>query len=176
MPNIVNRWLVLFLVVAVVLGLVAWYWPAPLGDPADPTDSTYVPKPEWWVLFLNQLVGIFTGPLAVVGTVIIPGGLVGLIMALPFIDRSPELHPARRKKGDAYRSGNCRLVLLSSIRDGLCRASPNAPRVDEYPSFFPPLVFKKNLTLSLSKSIKIAARKPLPTDIVFTAHPVGAAF
>ena len=97
-PNIVNRWLVLFLVVAVVLGLVAWYWPAPLGDPADPTDSTYVPKPEWWVLFLNQLVGIFTGSLTVVGTVIIPGGLVGLMMALPFIDRSPERHPARRKK------------------------------------------------------------------------------
>jgi ubiquinol-cytochrome c reductase cytochrome b subunit len=97
-PNIVNRWLVLFLTVAIVLGLVAWYWPAPLGDPADPTDSAYVPKPEWWVLPLNQLVAIFKGPLTVFATAIIPGGLVGLLLALPFIDRSAEVHPARRKK------------------------------------------------------------------------------
>lgn len=97
-PNIVNRWLLLFLLVTVVLGLVSWHWPAPLGDPADPTDATYVPKPEWWVLSLNQLVAIFKGPLTVIATAIIPGGLVALIMALPFIDRSPERHPARRKK------------------------------------------------------------------------------
>ncbi|OEU69325.1 MAG: hypothetical protein BA867_01830 [Desulfobacterales bacterium S5133MH16] len=96
-PVMVNRWLILFLCVTLVLGLISWYWPAPLGDPADPTDSTYVPKPEWWVLFLNQLVSIFKGPLSVVGSVVIPGGLVGFLIALPFIDSSPERHPARRK-------------------------------------------------------------------------------
>lgn len=98
MPNIINRWLLLFVVVSVVLGLVAWYWPAPLGDPADPTDSTYIPKPEWWVLALNQLVAIFKGPLTIIATAIIPGFLAGLLLALPFIERSPERHPARRKK------------------------------------------------------------------------------
>jgi ubiquinol-cytochrome c reductase cytochrome b subunit len=96
-PVITNRWLILFLGVTLVLGLISWYWPAPLGDPADPTDSTYVPKPEWWVLFLNQLVTLFKGPLSVIGSVIIPGGLAGLLIALPFIDSSPERHPARRK-------------------------------------------------------------------------------
>lgn len=96
-PVIINRWLLLFLGVALVLGLISWYWPAPLGDPADPTDSTYIPKPEWWVLFLNQLVTIFKGPWSVIGSVIIPGGLAGLLIALPFIDSSPERHPARRK-------------------------------------------------------------------------------
>jgi ubiquinol-cytochrome c reductase cytochrome b subunit len=80
-----------------VLGLISWYWPAPLGDPADPTDSTYVPKPEWWVLSLNQLVTIFKGPLSLIGSVIIPGGLAGLLIVLPFIDSSPERHPTRRK-------------------------------------------------------------------------------
>ena len=98
MPNIINRWLLLFLVVAIVLGLVAWYWPAPLSDPADPTDSTYIPKPEWWVLALNQLVAIFKGPLTIIATAIIPGCLAVLLLGLPFIERSPERHPARRKK------------------------------------------------------------------------------
>ena len=97
-PVIVNRWLILFLCVTLVLGIISWYWPAPLGDPADPTDSTYVPRPEWWVLFLNQLVSIFKGLLSVIGSVIIPGALAGLLIALPFIDSSPERHPVHRKK------------------------------------------------------------------------------
>jgi ubiquinol-cytochrome c reductase cytochrome b subunit len=98
LPTMVNRWLILFIVVTVVMGLVTWHWPALLDNPADPTDSSYIPKPEWWVLFLNQLVGIFTGPLMVIATVIIPGGLLALIVALPFLDRSPERHPLHRKK------------------------------------------------------------------------------
>ena len=55
---------------------------APLGDPADPTDSTFVPRPEWWVLFLNQLVTVFKGSLTVIGSVIIPGGLAALLKGL----------------------------------------------------------------------------------------------
>ena len=96
-PQLVNRWLILFLVVTVILGLISWYWPAPLGDPADPTDSTFVPKPEWWVLFLNQLVTVFKGRLAVIGSVIIPVSLVGLLIALPYLDSSPERHFSNRK-------------------------------------------------------------------------------
>ena len=97
-PVVFNRWLLLFMGVTLVLGLISWYWPPPLGDPADPTDSSYVPKPEWWVLFLNQLVTIFKGSLSVIGSVIIPGGLTGLLLVLPFIDSSPERHPSRRKR------------------------------------------------------------------------------
>jgi ubiquinol-cytochrome c reductase cytochrome b subunit len=98
LPSIVNRWIFLFLVVTLILGFISWYWPAPLGDPADLTDSTYIPKPEWWVLFLNQLVTVFSGPLTVIGSVIIPGGLTGLMIALPFLDRSPERQPSKRWK------------------------------------------------------------------------------
>lgn len=96
-PNMLNRWLILFIACTVVLGLVSGYWPAPLESPADPTDSAYVPKPEWWVFALNQLVGIFRGPLMFIGTVAIPGGLALLLIALPFLDRSPARHPAQRK-------------------------------------------------------------------------------
>jgi ubiquinol-cytochrome c reductase cytochrome b subunit len=96
-PNMINRWLVMFLIVTVALGLISWYWSAPLGDPADPTDSTYIPKPEWWVLFLNQLVAIFKGPLTVLGSTIIPGALAGLLIALPYLDSSGRRHPSQRK-------------------------------------------------------------------------------
>jgi len=98
LPNMVNRWLFLFLVVTLILGFVSWYWPAPLGDPADSTDSTYIPRPEWWVLFVNQLVTVFSGSLTVIGSIVIPGGLAGLMIVLPFMDRSSERHPAKRWK------------------------------------------------------------------------------
>ncbi len=97
-PNLVNRWLVLFIMVTLILGAISWHWTPPLGDPADPTDSFYVPKPEWWVLFLNQLVSIFKGSLAVLGSTVIPVTLVGLLMGLPFIDRSFDRRPTRRWK------------------------------------------------------------------------------
>jgi len=97
LPDMVNRWLVLFLLVTIAVGLTSWYWPPPLGDPADPTDSTYVPRPEWWVLFLNQLLAIFKGPFMILGSAIIPGLLAGLLVALPFLDRSTERHPLQRK-------------------------------------------------------------------------------
>ncbi len=96
-PNLLNRWLVLFITCTLVLSVAAFYWPAPLESPADPTDSAYVPKPEWWVFALNQLVGIFRGPLMFIGTVAIPGGLALLLIALPFIDLTPVRQPAERK-------------------------------------------------------------------------------
>jgi ubiquinol-cytochrome c reductase cytochrome b subunit len=96
LPAIVNRWLALFILAALGIGLAAWQWPAALGDPADPTDSAFIPRPEWWVLFLNQLVAIFKGPFMVLGSAIIPGGLVFLLGALPFLDRSPERRPSKR--------------------------------------------------------------------------------
>jgi len=96
-PRAVKRWLLIFLISAALVGLIAWQWPAPLGDPADPTDSTYVPKPEWWVLFLNQLVAIFKGRWAILGTAVIPGLLAALLTALPYLDRSGGRRSAPRK-------------------------------------------------------------------------------
>ncbi len=96
-PIIINRWLFLFLILTILLGFISWYWPAPLGDPADPTDSTFIPKPEWWVLFLNQLVAIFKGPLTPIGSTIVPAGLVLGLIALPYLDRSKSRHPLQRK-------------------------------------------------------------------------------
>jgi len=97
LPTIANRWLAVFLASAIGLGLAARLWTAPLGDPADPTDSSFIPRPEWWVLALNQLVAIFKGPFMVIGSAIIPGALIFLLAALPFLDRSPERRPSKRR-------------------------------------------------------------------------------
>jgi menaquinol-cytochrome c reductase cytochrome b/c subunit len=70
---------------------------AELGPKADPTTTTYVPRPEWYFLFLFELLRVIKPseltPLATIG---IPTICMILIVMLPFIDRSPERRPERR--------------------------------------------------------------------------------
>src|SRR5207248_11728158 len=59
----------------------------PLEELADPTDTTYVPRPEWYFLFLFQTLKLFNGPLEMVGSVVLPGLAVLVLLLVPFIDR-----------------------------------------------------------------------------------------
>ena len=69
---------------------------ASLEFPADPTSSNYTPRPEWYFLFLFQLLKYFPGPLEVVAVVVAPMIVVGGLVLLPFIDRSEERRPWRK--------------------------------------------------------------------------------
>lgn len=64
--------------------------------PADPTDSSYVPHPEWFFLFFYEIVKYFPGSLATVAVVGLPGLVFGGLLLLPWIDRGPERHPRKR--------------------------------------------------------------------------------
>ncbi len=60
----------------------------PLERMADPTDTSYIPRPEWYFLFLFQTLKLFEGPLEVVGTVVLPTLAILALIVTPFIDRS----------------------------------------------------------------------------------------
>ena len=70
---------------------------AELGPKADPTTTTYVPRPEWYFFFLFELLRVIKPailtPLATVG---IPTVCMVLLLLLPFYDRGPERRPERR--------------------------------------------------------------------------------
>ena len=72
-------------VMATVLALVLWNGGADLGSPANPTEPYAAARPEWYFLFLFQLLKYFPAGWEVVGAQIIPGLAVGLIAAMPFI-------------------------------------------------------------------------------------------
>src|SRR5437667_5981930 len=75
---------------AIVLG-------AELGPKADPTTTTYVPRPEWYFFFLFELLRVIKPAiLTPVATVGIPTLCLILLLLLPFYDRSPERRPERR--------------------------------------------------------------------------------
>ena len=83
-------------VVLVALAVLAWNGAPALEGPADPSDNSFVPRPEWYFLGLFQLLKYFPGKLEVVGAMVIPG-LVALFLALlPWVDRGPARDPRRR--------------------------------------------------------------------------------
>ncbi len=75
-----------FLWFAVLMGM-AIFAKVPLGRMADPTDTSFIPRPEWYFLFLFQIVKLFEGPLELVGTIILPTLAIGALFLVPFIDR-----------------------------------------------------------------------------------------
>ena len=78
------------IVMAIVLG-------AELGPKADPTTTTYVPRPEWYFFFLFELLRVIKPPdLTPLATIGIPTVCMILLIMLPFVDRSPERRPERR--------------------------------------------------------------------------------
>jgi ubiquinol-cytochrome c reductase cytochrome b subunit/menaquinol-cytochrome c reductase cytochrome b/c subunit len=70
---------------------------AELGPKADPTTTTYTPRPEWYFFFLFELLRVIKPaslvPLATIG---IPTICMVLLFLLPFYDRNPERRPERR--------------------------------------------------------------------------------
>jgi menaquinol-cytochrome c reductase cytochrome b/c subunit len=82
--------LAVIIAMAIILG-------AELGPKADPTTTTYVPRPEWYFFFLFELLRVIKPPeLVVLATVGIPTLCLVLLILLPFIDRNPERHPLKR--------------------------------------------------------------------------------
>ena len=83
-------------VVIVALVAFAWNGAPSLEGPADPSDNSYVPRPEWYFLGLFQLLKYFPGKWEIVGAMIIPGVIAVLLALLPWLDRGPARDPRRR--------------------------------------------------------------------------------
>jgi ubiquinol-cytochrome c reductase cytochrome b subunit len=102
----------------VIVVALAVFAPAPFDAKADPNNTSFVPYPAWYFLALYALldvVGKF--PPAIVqmatlfSTIIMPGLLVAVLIALPFVDRNPSRRPSRRP----WVLGVTGLILISAI-------------------------------------------------------------
>ena len=72
-------------VLLVVLFLIFRYHGADLGAPADPSEQFSAARPEWYFLFLFELLKYFPGGTEVWGAIIIPAILMLVLAAMPFI-------------------------------------------------------------------------------------------
>jgi len=121
----------IFIMFAILFALAAIVR-VPLGKIADPTDTTYIPRPEWYFLFLFQILKFFEGPMEIVGSMVLPGIAVALLFATPFLDRGAAVKLRQR----TFAIG---VVLFAAIGWGSLTyaAMRTTPHKDPWQNFIP---------------------------------------
>src|ERR1700674_5747125 len=96
-PYAVAKDAVMACVVMAVIIAMSLVLGAELGSKANPTTTTYVPRPEWYFFFLFEVLRVIKPPsLVPLATIGVPTIAMILLFLLPFYDRRPERRPARR--------------------------------------------------------------------------------
>ncbi|HJR76921.1 MAG TPA: cytochrome b N-terminal domain-containing protein [Nitrospiraceae bacterium] len=100
----------------------------PLTDKADPSDTSFVPVPEWYFLFYYELLKYVHGPLEPLATWVLPLVFIALLLFWPFIDRNPARNPTRRPA--VILSGGVFLLIVFSLLGISLKNLYAVPRVD----------------------------------------------
>ncbi|QQE76790.1 menaquinol-cytochrome c reductase cytochrome b/c subunit [Alicyclobacillus sp. SO9] len=88
-----------------LLGFVLWviFNHVTLGAKANPDDTSFIPVPDWYFLFIYQFLKYYPGsglifglPGGFFGGVLVPGIGALLLMFVPWLDTRKERHPFRR--------------------------------------------------------------------------------
>ena len=102
--TILSWWAILMAFgISVAIGIVflitcalAFYEPVELLQEATPEPGDYNPVPEWYFLFLFQMLRYetFSGQWGqIIGSIVIPVAFMVWLIAIPFIFRNPERRP-----------------------------------------------------------------------------------
>ena len=83
---------IVFIILAFVVGIIALSHPVGIGDPADPMRTPANAKPEWYFLFLYEMLKYLPKTLGVVLPIL---GILVLVL-WPFLDRREDTKRARR--------------------------------------------------------------------------------
>ncbi len=95
-PRQVLMDMALALLLMVGLGFLSYFHPVGLGPIANPADTQFLPRPEWYYLPMFEWLKYWEGPKVVLAVVVIPGLLAMLFFLMPFLDRKLERRPWRR--------------------------------------------------------------------------------
>jgi cytochrome b6-f complex subunit 4 len=85
---------ILIIAGAFLVGILALFWPIGLEAPADPMETPAHTHPEWYFLFLFQLLKYVPKTTGV----IIPFVAIAVLILWPFLDRRKDSHSARRNR------------------------------------------------------------------------------
>jgi len=98
-PDIIYKDILMSFGIFLLLIGLAIYVGVPAEPKADPSDTSYIPRPEWYFLFLFELLKFVPGKIEWVGTTLIPLLAVILLFAIPFIDKDRFRYWKKRKLG-----------------------------------------------------------------------------
>ncbi len=82
--------------VIAVLAVIAATYPAELGPQANPADTQFLGRPEWYYRPMFQWLKYWNPPYTVIGIMVIPAIVGALLAGAPFLDRKLERRPWKR--------------------------------------------------------------------------------
>ena len=100
-PDSIYKDLLVSLGIFLLLVLMASFFGVENAPKADPSDTSYIPRPEWYFLFLFKFLALYgqipvLGKIEWIATVLIPGAGILLLAVLPFIEKSSKRYYTRR--------------------------------------------------------------------------------
>ena len=99
--------------VVIAVGVLALWFPVGQGDPADPLNTPAHAKPEWYFLFLYQILKYLPKTLGVILPII---GLM-ILIAWPFLDRREDTNRARRVRVILSIVGVAAIIVLTLLSE-----------------------------------------------------------
>jgi len=95
-PDQVFKGIIAFTIVFAAILLMSIYVDPPLEQPALTPDPNYIPRPDWYFMWLYKILTFFPGELEFIGTLAIPVGGMLILFLLPFFNRMKNRSPADR--------------------------------------------------------------------------------
>jgi quinol---cytochrome c reductase cytochrome c subunit, bacillus type len=125
-PYAVAKDSMMALIVVLVIIFLALMFGAEIGPQADPTTTTYVPRPDWYFFFLFEVLRVIKPPVFTpFATIGVPTLCMILLFLLPFYDRSPERRIERRPI--ALAAGIATILAIAYLTyEGANAGSPNS--------------------------------------------------
>ncbi len=129
-PDSIFKDLIVSLAIFIVLILLATFIGVAPEPKADPSDTSYIPRPEWYFLFLFKFLALY-GQIPLIGkiewlaTVLIPGLGIAVLTLLPLLDKSPYRHYSRRIFALTFMGTVVLDIVLLTVMASL-RVAPNA--------------------------------------------------
>ena len=100
-PDSIFKDVIVALGIFILLVLLATFVGVHDTPKADPSDTSYIPRPEWYFLFLFKFLALYgqipvLGKIEFIATVVIPIIAIGVLTLLPFIEKSPYRYYGKR--------------------------------------------------------------------------------
>jgi ubiquinol-cytochrome c reductase cytochrome b subunit len=119
-PDIIAKDVITGTLVIAILAILGRFVGAPLEAPADPTDASYSPLPEWYFRPFFQLLKLVPGSWESAIAVGLPMALVVVLLLLPFFDKRSTRSITKRPAAATILGGiiiSMAVLLGASMRD-----------------------------------------------------------
>ncbi|MGD8848467.1 MAG: c-type cytochrome, partial [Anaerolineales bacterium] len=168
-PDLIFKDAIVSLAIFLILVGLAFFVGAPLEEQANPGDTSYTPRPEWYFLFLFQLLKYFPGSLEVIGVFVLPTVFMLLLIALPFLDKGPERHFRKRP----IIIGATAFVMLGIVGLTVQSVLEAPPPSEEQGGDPTAMLYQENCSGCHGPSIEVAADANLHEIIAQGRHQEG---